>query len=372
MEVPIRTVGVEEEFLLLDPESGEPLAVAGAVLAADLVLTGRVVPGPDPVVHPELMGQQLETTTGACTSLTELGDQIRAARRRAAAAAAAAGVALAAVATSPVPATTTVYTPDPRYRRMAQRFARIADDGHTCGCHVHVAVESGEEAVAVVDRIRPWTAPLTALSANSPFWHGEDTGYASFRSLVWNRWPSAGPTGLFGDLAGYRATVEAMIATDTVIDAGMVYFDVRLSHRHPTVEVRVSDVCLDAEDVVLLAGLVRALVETAARQWRQAVVPDPVRTEVLRLAAWRAARSGPDGLLLMPGTWMPAPAADVVARLVEHVTPVLVQQDELGRVMGSLARLADRGCGARRQREALRRCGSLSGVAREAAAATLE
>ena len=124
------------------------------------------------------------------------------------------------------------------------------------------------EGVAVLDRIRGWLPCLLALSANSPFWQGHDSGYASFRSQVWGRWPSAGPTGLFGSAETYHATTRAMIASRTILDLGMVYFDARLSAQHPTVEVRVADVCLDADDAVLMAGLVRALVDTAARSWR--------------------------------------------------------------------------------------------------------
>lgn len=367
-----RTVGVEEEFLLLDPASGEPTAAAGAVLAVDRALM-RDQPHdePGPRVDSELMRQQVETATSVCGGLDELGAQIRSARRRVAEDAGAVGAAVAAVGTSPVPSTSPVYTPSARYQQMAQRFARVADDGATCGCHVHVAVDSDEEGVAVLDRIRPWLAPLIALSANSPLWRGDDTGYASYRSLVWTRWPSAGPTGLFGDPAGYHATVAAMIGTDTVIDAGMVYFDARLSARYPTVEVRVSDVCLHADDAVLVAALVRGLVETAARQWRDGVPPDPVRTEVLRLAAWRAARSGLEGPLLWPGVWTPAPAQDVVAGLVEHVGPVLAEAGERQRVSALLAELLARGTGAQGQREVLRRHGSLAEVARGVVAETL-
>jgi carboxylate-amine ligase len=132
----------------------------------------------------------------------------------------------------------------------------------------------------------------------------------------------------------------------------MVYFDARLSVQHPTLEVRVSDVCLDVDDAVLLAALVRALVETAAQEWRAGVAPDPVRLELLRLAAWRAGRSGVDGMLLDPGSWCPAPAGDVLGRLVAHVTPALEEAGDLARVRELLADVLSRGTGARAQRAA--------------------
>ena len=135
----------------------------------------------------------------------------------------------------------------------------------TPGCHVHVSISSPDEGVAVLDRIRPWLPVLLALSANSPFWQGRDSAYASFRYQAWTRWPSAGPTDAFGTVEVYRQTVQQMVRTGTLLDTGMVYFDARLSDHYPTIEIRISDVCLYADDAALIAALARALVETEAR-----------------------------------------------------------------------------------------------------------
>ena len=136
--------------------------------------------------------EQVETGTRPCRELSELDAELRRTRTRARAAAHAAGAELAALATSPLPVRPTV-SPGSRYRRMVERFGLTASEQLTCGCHVHVAITSAEEGVAALDRIRPWLAPLLALSANSPFWAGADSGYASYRSQVWGRWPSTGP-----------------------------------------------------------------------------------------------------------------------------------------------------------------------------------
>jgi carboxylate-amine ligase len=130
----------------------------------------------------------------------------------------------------------------------------------------------------------------------------------------------------------------------------MVYFDARLSAQHPTLEVRVGDVCLDVDDAVLLAALARALVETAIRAWRAGAPVEPVRMELLRLASWRASRSGVDGVLLDPCSWLPLPAADVLGRLVTHVAPALEEAGDLGEVRERLAEVLRRGTGARAQR----------------------
>jgi carboxylate-amine ligase len=222
----------------------------------------------------------------------------------------------------------------------------------------------------VLDRIGPWLAPLLALSANSPYWMGVDSGYASFRSQVWSRWHTAGPTRRFGTPEAYHSAVERLIASETILDEGMVYFDARLSARYPTVEVRVADVCLSADTATLLAALVRALVETAARA-ADSPAPD-VPVEILRAALWRAGRSGLSGSLLAPRTWRPAPAHDVVGALVHHVREALVDAGDLGVVTELLGGLWAAGDGASRQRAwAAEADGDLGAVALRAADATL-
>ncbi|WP_228985061.1 YbdK family carboxylate-amine ligase, partial [Streptomyces sp. DH12] len=148
---------------------------------------------------------------------------------------------VAALATSPLPVSPAVGVNE-RYRWMERQYGIATREQLVLGCHVHVSVESDEEGVAVLDRLRPWLAVLTALSANSPFWQGKDSGYASYRSRVWQRWPSAGPTELFESPERYHRRVADMVATGAILDEGMIYFDARLSERYPTVEVRVSDV----------------------------------------------------------------------------------------------------------------------------------
>ena len=245
----------------------------------------------------------------------------------------------------------------PRYAEMARRFGRTTDEQLTCGCHVHVAVTSEDEAVGVVDRVQPWLAVLLALSVNSPFWAAADTGYCSYRSQVQVRWPSAGPTDPFGSAADYRRITEELLRTETLLDRGMLYFDARPSHHHPTVEVRVGDVCRDPRDTLLLAALTRGLVETAAREWASERPVAPVRIEMLRLASWRAGRSGIDDTLLLPHDWRPAPAGVVVDALIDHVAPALTDAGDLVAVRGLWHDLRRRRPGAHHQRHAYREGG---------------
>jgi carboxylate-amine ligase len=222
--------------------------------------------------------------------------------------------------------------------------------------------------VAVLDRIQPWLAVLLALSVNSPFWQGHDSSYASFRYQAWCRWPSAGPTEPFGTAQCYRDTVQQMVRTGALLDTAMVYFDARLSERYPTIEIRVADVCLRAGDAVLIAALARALVETEARAWRGGEPARRTRTELLRLAAWRASRSGLDGVLLSPASGRPEQAAAVLKLLLDHCRDALDDAGDAGTVTELLGALLARGTGAAFQRAAYRRSARLADVVRSAAA----
>lgn len=355
----VRSVGVEEELLLIAPDTGQPRAVAGTVLQAPHAEE----------LEPELQKQQLETNTRPCRSIHELDREVRRCRSWAAGAAERAGVRVAALATSPVPVEP-VITDKERYQQIADEFGLTAQEQLTCGCHVHVEISSEEEGVAALDRIRPWLPVLLALTANSPFWQGRDSSYASFRYQAWGRWPTSGPTQTFGTAENYRSTVRQMMLTDTALDTGMVYFDARLSEHYPTLEIRVADVCLHADDAVLAAALARALVETEARNWRAGLpVPDQ-RVELLRLAAWRASRSGLDSVLLDPLTSLPQPAANVVTALSDHVRDALADAGDAGAVAELLSAVLKRGNGAAFQRGVYRETADLRSVATGAAALT--
>lgn len=362
-----RTVGVEEELLLVSLADGAPRPLGQPVVAAAAGDPTQSGPGG---VEQELQREQVESNSEPTTDLEALRTDLHRLRRRLADAAERHGLGLAALATSPVPVEPTA-TKDARYERITREYGLTARELLVNGCHVHVSIGSREEGVAVLDRIRPWLAVVSALTCNSPFWQGVDSGYASYRHRVWSRMPSAGPTETFGDVAGYDRAVAQMVSSGAAMDEGMIYLDARLSREYPTVELRIADVCAEVDDAVLVAGLCRGLVETAAREHATGVPVPAVRVEVLRGAAWRAARSGLSGRLVDVLAAATVPAADLVDRLVAHVEPALEASGDLETIRSGVRRLLDGGTGADHQRVAFEASGGdLVAVVREAVART--
>lgn len=354
----VRTVGVEEELLLIDPASRQAVPRAPEVLKHAVE---HHLPGRDGLDH-ELFRHQLEIRTPPVTDVASLYDHVLQARRTAALAASAAGLVTAACGAVPLPSGPPRTTRNDRYLAMVDTFGEVARPGGTCGMHVHVAVADDEEAVLALDGLAPWLPVLLAISANSPFYHGRDTGYASWRSHLWAQWPSAGPTEQFGSVAAYREVGRRLIASGAAMDEGMLYFDARVSRNFPTVEIRVPDVCTDPADAVLIATLARALVDHMAAAGRPAVDTNVWRAELLRAARWRASRYGLGDRILDPVSGELAPARDVLDHLVRMVREPLEDASDVDVVTEGVARvLAD--TGSTRQRAAFERnAGSIERV----------
>jgi glutamate---cysteine ligase / carboxylate-amine ligase len=343
------TIGVEEEFHLVDP------AVRSLSDSAERVLAIAERIGAD--VQAELKSSELETATAVCTELPELRDQVAARRRELIAAADEAGVGVVASGTLPAPqGEGSRPYPKQRYERLVAEYAGIGDQQLVCAMQVQVGVEDRDAAAAALPAIAPWLPVLLALSGSSPFSDGADTGYASWRSVVWSRWPSAGPPPPVRDAAGWDTLVADLVRTGTIGDDGMVYFDVRPSRRYPTIELRICDSTPLLDDVTTLAGLGRALVLTALRSPGEVAY----RPELVRAASWRAARSGITGVLVDPREPVARPARVVVDALVEHVRPVLEELGDADLVLSGVDGLLRRGTSADRQRAAYGRAERLA------------
>ncbi|RAO59384.1 carboxylate-amine ligase [Micromonospora saelicesensis] len=349
------TLGVEEEYLLLDPDSGRNLPVADQVLAA---LRG---PARDQS-RQEFRHSMVEMVTPVCADLTELRAHLVALRRSAAKAATAAGARLVAVGATPVAEPHRTVPDEPRYHAMSRRYGPVAHDPAVCGCHVHVGLPDRELAVQVCNHLRVWLPVVQAITTNSPLHDGYDTGHASWRSMQLERWPSIGPTPYFDSVADYDRTVDELIAAGIMLDAAMVYWYARPSSTYPTVEVRVGDVCTEVDDAVLVAALVRSLVATLVDDVRAGVTAPDVRDCLVAAAHWRAAHDGLDGELIDLRAGGTRPAWALVDELMAVIAPALLRHGDLGYVVAQLARLRRDGTGAMRQRQVLERAGDLHAV----------
>ena len=360
----MRTFGVEEELLLVDAESLEPIPRGALVVAAQ----GNTVPSGHSLTT-EFKQEQVEVNSPPQYTLAGQLEAIRAGRTLAQEAAALAGGTVAALPVDPGNHVTHL-VPGERNQLIAERFGATAFAQLTNGFHIHVAVESQQEAVVALDRIRVWLPVLLALSSNSPFAKGFDSGFASYRYQKWTRWPNSGPTEIYGTAAAYEAHRQALFNSGVPLDAGMLYFDARASDHQPTLEVRVADVCLKAEHAAVIAALARALVETAIRQQDQEPLPIPV--SVLRAWTWHASRYGVEAELVQPHTGTPAPVADVVAQLLDHVRPVLEEYSEHRTVEATVHDILESGSGAHIQRQAYAQRQDFHDVMRAALDATHE
>lgn len=367
MEPEALTIGVEEEYHLLEPSSGALVSRGREVLATAhrLAVERRAHGELAGEVQGELPLSQVESATAVCTTLPEVRRQLTSLRSLLGQAATSQGCALAASGSPPIVRVTEQRADgeNPRFAAMLREQGYLIDRQFIAGLHVHVGVPDRERAVAVLDRTRPWLPVLVALAANSPYWLGVDTEFASYRTVHWGRWPVAGVPPTFGDAAGYDDVGRALVATGAIGDVGQLYWQARLSARFPTVELRACDVPMSIEESVAFAGLGRALVRCALDDLDAGAPVPGVRSEIVRAANWRAARHGLRGHLVDPISCAQRPAAEVVARLLEHVRPALDEMGDRELVESVVDRLQREGNGADRQRAAYA-AGGLTAVAR--------
>ncbi|MER6347341.1 carboxylate-amine ligase [Streptomyces sp. NPDC001595] len=343
------TVGVEEEYLLVDPVTGRLAPYAEKVRAAaglEPFVTSREI-------QSELLQAQVEVATPVCATLEEVGGHLLRLRHAVGGAAEAHGCRIIASGTplrredAPVPV-----TEQTRYKAMQRQAPQLVAEQMVNGMHVHVSVPDRRVGVQVQNRLRLWLPTLTGMAANSPLWEAHDTGFASWRTVVFDRWPVSGLPPHFADEHDYEERIQRLLVTGVISDVGQVYWQVRLSERYPTVEVRCTDVQLRTDDAVMFAGLIRALVDTAVAELAAGVPVVEPGPELLRVAMWQAARHGLSGDLI-GRDGRRRRAGDVVCGLLEHVAPALEATGNSREVTALVHRLLQEGTGADRQRQSL-------------------
>lgn len=349
------TLGVEEEYLLVDAERPEAVPVVEDVfdhIPAELR---------DAVQH-EYVRSQIEIASPPGLDLQQLWHSLGDLRAGLAAAAEKAGARLVAVGASPARGPDSDIVDIPRYHRMIERYGHLSPGTGLNGMHVHVGIPDAETGVQVLNHLRPWLPVLQAATANSPYYQGTDTGYASWRSVMWARWPTVGPTPYLANHDDYESLLTDLIASGAMLDDGMLYWYARLSARYPTVEVRIGDVCPTLDDTLLVAALIRGLVATVLKDVQDGNPAPRVPHHLLVAAHWRAAHDGLEGLAVDLETRQPRPAWHLVRRLLDMIRPELERHGDLEMVTVLLGRLRARGSGAARQRAVYAGSGDIAEV----------
>ncbi len=350
------SLGVEEELHIFDPGSGELVSSAPRLL--------RHLPPQN--FGAELQRSTVEINTGTAATLGELRDEMVRLRKQLVGVARRFGLEVAAVGMAPQ-ATDEDFelTVRGRFGRMHDEYRLLVDEQLICGYQVHVGVVDRDLAVRLAGRVGDMLPTLLALSASSPYWRGRDTGYASMRTMIWQRWPTSGSAGRLQSMEEYERLVRSLVETGVISDAKMAYFDVRPSEHVPTLELRVCDACPLVDDAVLIAGLFRAAVLHAEEAERAGRAPPGRAEPVQRAAMWRAARSGLSGDLLGIGDEpRPLPAAEVVEELLTALQPELEATGDWETVRELAAATLVRGTSSARQRVRLAERGRLSDVVR--------
>ncbi|MCP2637917.1 YbdK family carboxylate-amine ligase [Microbacterium sp. HD4P20] len=339
------TFGIEEEFVLLDPHTLTAVDRAPEAIAA--------LSGARGAVGKEFFPSQIEFASPVFASATEALDAVWGFRRSLAAWAGAEGLVAAGTGTPFRTVPRPEVSADIRYAHIAADIAGVTPDHQINGLHVHVGIPDAESGVRASNTLRVWLPTLLALSSNSPYWHGEDTGFESWRAIHSRRWTTYGAPPFFRDAAEHEAARRALRGIGATSDPGTINWNVRLSARYPTVEVRVFDAQLDPRSSVALAAITRALVASAdlptAPETRHRL---SAAMDLTDAALWHAARFGVSATLVHPFSGRVVPAREVVRALDERIRPHLADRAE-GELVDEFVRRTIRdGPGATRQRRA--------------------
>ncbi|HEX8550486.1 MAG TPA: glutamate--cysteine ligase [Abditibacteriaceae bacterium] len=354
------TIGVEEEFQIVDRATRALLPHGARIVADAQHAVGEAA-------QHELFLAQIETGTPICRTLGDVREQLIRLRRAVIEAAQSDGGEIAAAGTHPFSLVDEQpIAPKARYLGLADLYQQLTREHLICGCHVHVGVNDRELAIQIMNRARGWLAPLIALAANSPYWEGEETGYASFRTEVWRRWPMAGSPHPFRNRAEYETLTRTLVETGAIADETRIYWDIRPADRFETLEFRATDVCLTVDEAVMIAGLCRSLARKLAADVEQdaqrEAVYIAVRPELLRAAEWGAARYGLEENLIDVHAGRAVPAAENVETLLQFLRDDLEDYGDWDEVSTLVREVLVRGNGAQRQRMALEKRGEWSDV----------
>lgn len=314
LKEPSFSVGIEEEYLLVDQTTGNLIREAPPSMFAECqeILEGQVTP--------EFFQSQIEVGTRVCNTFTEAREELSRLRKAVSSVAQHHGLAIIAASTHPFTSTESQkHTDKDRYAILARDMQAVARRMVISGMHVHVGIEDDDLRIDMMDQTRYILPHLLAISTSSPFWEGDNTGLMSYRIAVWNELPRTGLPEHFASFAEYQRHVDVLVKAGVIEDSSKVWWDIRPSMRFPTLEMRVADICTRLEDGICIAALYRCWLRMLYRlrinnqRWRT------YANLLLNENRWRAQRYGFEKGLIDYGQGIITPYAKLLDELLDHV-----------------------------------------------------
>ncbi len=349
------TLGIEEEYMVVNPETRELASHDQRIVEiASLVLQDRV--------KAEMHQAVVEVGTSVCSNIEDAGNEIRYLRKTVAEVAAGIGLRIGAAGTHPFSHwTQQLITPNPRYDAIVNEMQEAARSNLIFGLHVHVGIQDKDMAIHIMNVVRYFLPHIFALSTNSPFWEGRNTGFKSFRTKVFDKFPRTGIPDQFNSWDDFKNYVNLLIKTNCIDNAKKIWWDVRVHPFFDTIEFRICDVPMRTEETIAIAALLQALVVKLYRLRLKNMSFIMYTRSLINENKWRASRYGLDGSLIDFGKQKEVETRALIEELLEFVDDVL---DDLGSrsAISYIRTILEMGTGADRQLEIFQKTRSLHQV----------
>jgi carboxylate-amine ligase len=366
MQAPSLTLGVEEEYQIIDPETRELKSFITEILdEGRLILKEQV--------KPELHQSIVEIGTEVCHTPAEVRAELVRLRGALIELAGKKGMRIAAAGTHPFSSwMAQEITPFERYLGVHKDMQDLAKQLLIFGTHIHVGIEDREFMVEALNVARYMLPHLLCLSTSSPFWMGRNTGLKSYRSVIFRNFPRTGIPRVFHSWADYIYLLDTLTRTASIPDGSKIWWDLRFNHSYPTIEARICDVCTRVDEAVCLAAILQAVIAKVWKLRRDNMTFRVYPAELIEENKWRAVRYGLDGKLIDFGKQEELPARDLIRELISWFIDDVV--DELGsrKEVEYAFRILEEGTSADRQLATYERTGDLKAVVDQLIAETAE
>jgi carboxylate-amine ligase len=366
MKDPSLTLGIEEEYQIVDPETGELSSYITQLLDADGQIT---VEG----IKPELHQSVIEVGSTVCETPAQIRDEVIRLRGEVKRLAASDGLDIVAAGTHPFSSwMDQEITPLERYLGVEQDLQDLARKNLIFGMHVHVGIEDREFLIDAMKVSRYFLPHILALSTSSPFWMGRDTGVKSYRSIQWRNFPRTGIPPMFEAYAEYEHIVQALVNANAIEDASKIWWDLRPHHLYPTLEFRLCDICTRVDEAVCIAAIFQAIVAKLWKLRRDNLTFRVYPLSLIEENKWRAVRYGVEGNLLDLGQGRERPARELIEQLIGWFLDDVL--DDLGtrKEVEYAFEILERGTSADRQLATFAETGDLKDVVRRLVVETAE